>query len=443
MDLEHHQLELRYEKLRVRREGKERQILSSLAANGQQVPIVVVAGGAGDQYIVIDGYKRLHALKRLGQDTVKATVWQMNEVDALLLCRSLRATEAESALEQGWLLHLLQSSFGLGQEEMAKRFSRSPSWVSRRLALVHELPDSVQDEVRRGRIGSHAAMKYLVPMARAKVEDCSQLALAIAPLGLSTREVGELYRAWRDSGLTVRQRVLTEPKLFVKARREIKQASPSAADLLRDLDLAGVLVRRVSRQFAECQPDQKEVEQLGSCLSQVTRDLERLGRQIAREEHDAEARATSSHTGALPSKSGHPQDRQDTDDLEADREESNRLGLSHSAGDPPPGESSAIPAGDPGPSCNLQGQPAAGARGVASHGGRSVISSPDSLLSSQRDRHETSQGEWGISLHAGGRDPARHLAASPDPGGQATSGADRLGGPVLLAHALLPVLSDL
>jgi len=445
MELEYHQLELRYSKLRVRRVGKERQILSSLAANGQQIPIVVVKGGADGQYIVIDGYKRLRALKRLGQDTVEATAWQMNEVDALLLCRSLRTTETESALEQGWLLHELQSSFGVNQEKLAEQFCRSTSWVSRRLALVHELPDSVQEEVRRGRIGAHAAMKHLVPMARAKKDDCEQLAQAIAPLGLSTREVGELYRAWRDSGSLVRKRLLSEPNLFVKTKREIKQGppSPSAADLLRDLDLAGVFVRRVLRQFSECQPDQQEIEELSSCLNQATQDLERLRRRIAKEEHGAEARTTSSDTGTVSPESRHPQNLEDTGDFQADRKESDQLRLSDSAPDLPLGESSAIPAGDLGTSCQLQGQPAASARGTASPGGRSVISGTDSILPSQRNRHETSQGEWGVSLQARGRDPARHLAASSDLGGQATSGADRVGGPVLLAHALLPVLSDL
>jgi ParB/RepB/Spo0J family partition protein len=175
MDLEHHQLDLRYERLRVRRPDKERQLLSSMSEHGQQAPIVVVAGASDGCYVVVDGHKRVRAARRLGQDTLRATVWPMEEAEALLLSRSLRAVEAESALEQGWLLAELQSSFGFGQEVLAQRFGRSQSWVSRRLALVSELPEAVQDEVRRGRIGAHAAMKHLVPMARQE-DDCERLA---------------------------------------------------------------------------------------------------------------------------------------------------------------------------------------------------------------------------------------------------------------------------
>jgi len=44
--------------------------------------------------------------------------------------------EQETALEQGWLLAELEQHFGYGLEELARRFDRSVSWVSRRLALV-------------------------------------------------------------------------------------------------------------------------------------------------------------------------------------------------------------------------------------------------------------------------------------------------------------------
>jgi hypothetical protein len=51
-----------------------------------------------------DGYKRIAALEQLGRDTVEAVLWPMSEADAVLLDHSLRLSEQESALEQGWLL---------------------------------------------------------------------------------------------------------------------------------------------------------------------------------------------------------------------------------------------------------------------------------------------------------------------------------------------------
>ena len=105
MDLEFHQLDLRYESLRVRRQDRERRLLASLAEHGQQVPIVVVAiAEEPNRFVVIDGYKRIRVLRKLGRDTVTAAVWDMPETEALILDRSLRTAEGETALEQGWLL---------------------------------------------------------------------------------------------------------------------------------------------------------------------------------------------------------------------------------------------------------------------------------------------------------------------------------------------------
>ena len=56
MELEFHQLDLRYERLRVVRPAREKRLLASLAEAGQQVPILVVTDATPSRYVVIDGY---------------------------------------------------------------------------------------------------------------------------------------------------------------------------------------------------------------------------------------------------------------------------------------------------------------------------------------------------------------------------------------------------
>jgi len=57
MELEFHQLERRYEALRVLSPPRERRLLASLEERGQQQPIIVVRHGeAPDRYVVVDGY---------------------------------------------------------------------------------------------------------------------------------------------------------------------------------------------------------------------------------------------------------------------------------------------------------------------------------------------------------------------------------------------------
>src|SRR5256884_2013712 len=104
MKLKFHQLDRRYEHLRVRNPERQRRLLASLATSGQQTPIVVVAvSHKPDRYQVIDGYKRIAALEQLGRDTVEAVIWEMSEADGVVLERSMRFSEHEMALEQGWL----------------------------------------------------------------------------------------------------------------------------------------------------------------------------------------------------------------------------------------------------------------------------------------------------------------------------------------------------
>lgn len=85
MDLELHQLNLRYEPLRVRQPARERRLLASIAEAGQQMPIVVVRGeGDAADHVVIDGYKRVRCLRQLHRDTVDAVGWAMGEAEALI-----------------------------------------------------------------------------------------------------------------------------------------------------------------------------------------------------------------------------------------------------------------------------------------------------------------------------------------------------------------------
>src|SRR5258708_18197120 len=104
MRLEWHQLERRLEHLRVHRPERHRRLLASLAASGQQTPIVVVAAEPPKHYLIIDGYQRGAALQQLGRDTVGAVGRSLSVVDALLLPRSMRSGEHETSLEDRSLL---------------------------------------------------------------------------------------------------------------------------------------------------------------------------------------------------------------------------------------------------------------------------------------------------------------------------------------------------
>jgi hypothetical protein len=107
-------------------------------------------------------------------------------------CSVLRLSEHETALEVGWLLAELEQRFGYGLDELARRFDRSVSWVSRRLALVEVLPEAIQQQVREGQIPAQVALKFLVPVVRQSLEDCQRMAAIFAQHHCDTREAGQL-----------------------------------------------------------------------------------------------------------------------------------------------------------------------------------------------------------------------------------------------------------
>src|SRR5215468_7041910 len=281
MQLEFHQLERRWEHVRARHPARQRRLLASLAESGQQTPIVVVAAeGQADRYVVIDGYKRIAALEQLGRDTVEAVVWPMSEAAAVLLDRTLRLSEHETALEVGWLLQEMEQRFGYSLDELARRFDRSVTWVSRRLALVELLPEAIQQQVREGKIAAQVAMKFLVPVARQSLEDCQRMAAIFAGHHCDTREAGQLYAAWRRGSATIRKRILDAPDLFFKTQRQVQEKAPAGtgAELLRDLEIVMAVVNRAQRRLAGAASPDLDEQQARAARHQIERIQSQLRR---------------------------------------------------------------------------------------------------------------------------------------------------------------------
>ena len=352
MQLEFHQLDRRWEQLRVREPRQQRRLLASLADSGQQTPIVVVAAGPPDRYLVIDGHKRVAALEQLGRDTVQATVWAMSEAEAILLSRSLRFSPQESALEQGWLLAEMEQRFGYGLEELARRFDRSPSWVSRRLGLVELLPEAIQQQVREGRLAAQVAMKYLVPVARVSADDCTRMAAAFVTHRCNTRQAGQLYTAWRQGTRAVRERLLTEPELFLKTQRQAPAARPAAVEQVeRDLDMALAILRRAGRRLAEALPEMtsRQQKQAQCQMETARRELNRMAERIGKEQEPKHAEPGTTHRDSGTEFEGSKQtrDRTGAASVASECAQSAAVQLHQRAPDPTGGESGAVPRTDP------------------------------------------------------------------------------------------------
>lgn len=260
MELEFHQLRMRYACLRIILPGYEARLMASLASEGQQHPVLVVAEAvdvdSSPGYVLIDGYRRVHALRLLGRDTVEGMVLPLSESAALLYRHCQESAHPRTALEDGWLLQELIESHGMTQAELSRQLQRSESWVSRRLSLVRTLPASAQELVRRGSLCGHGAMKYLVPLARAKRSACEALVGRLSTRRTSSREMGQIYDCWRRGDFEQRHRVEQHPELFLKAAAALEMSpsvkDTSIKDICDDFEILEAVSRRVRRRIRGC-----------------------------------------------------------------------------------------------------------------------------------------------------------------------------------------------
>lgn len=246
------QIECRYEALRIEEPRYVSQLTTSLLESGQHTPVLVVRVVENtERYVLIDGYARVRALKRLGCDVVRALVLELGEAEALLFAHQLHKHRGRSVLEEAWLLRELVEVHAWTLGSLAHQLGRTRSWVSRRLSLVRLLPKVVHEAVKNGRIAAHAAMKFLVPLARANRAACVRLVAQLGSEPVSVRQVERLYAAWRTASKEQQQRILDEPHLFLRASEEVKHPEPHGSctdeqlpSLIKDLSVIAALCHR-------------------------------------------------------------------------------------------------------------------------------------------------------------------------------------------------------
>ncbi len=244
-------LNLRYSHIRVQDPRAVIRMADSIERYGQIMPILVVTADA-PHYTLIDGYLRVAAAKRCGKDTLLSHIWHGSEKDAI--CHVLVKSDERKwdIFEQAGLIQELQRRHGLSQRQIAHLLGKNPSWVSRRLSILASLPDNVAKSVQRGNLSSWAATRVLTPMARANTEHAARLAENLIKHPLSTRQLFIFFKHYQRSNRKVRENMVNNPQLFVKAeetgkdlrKSRLLKAGPEGK-FHEDLRIIGHMVERL------------------------------------------------------------------------------------------------------------------------------------------------------------------------------------------------------
>ena len=292
MNVELGQLNQKYSRLRGVDPRLHRRLMASIAEHQQQVPVLVVADSQPHRWVLIDGYARTRALRKLGIDEVWAIAPELTEAQALVLRQCSYLTHRPSALEEGWLVRELIDGHGYEPSEVAQRLGRSTSWVSRRLGLVDSLPALAQQAVHEGRICAFAAMRFLLPLARANETHCKTLLKTLGKTHITSRQLQTLYTAWKNSDPVGRERIAAEPLTLLRLEKTHHRCQEPSAALCRQLRLMGNSAHR-AHQLLQTITEQQWTHSVQPCWQQAQSAVGNLQRAIEETWHAGSGHAHS------------------------------------------------------------------------------------------------------------------------------------------------------
>lgn len=300
LEVDLHRLQLRFADTRVADPRAVEQLAQSIERCGQLQPCIAVPAGeeteeSSQSWVLVDGYRRVAALRRLGRDTACIQVWRCGLVDGLLQTMVYAQARRFDPIEEALLVRELVEGFGLSQSEVARRSARDVSWVNRRLGLLTGLPQECLQAVREGALSCWAATRVLAPLARANAAHATALLQATAREALSTRDLAKWFSHYQRATRQVRERMVVEPTLFLKALqaqeqdRKIEELSAGPEGMcVKDLRHLDAVIYRLRRRLAMLSGQELSGELL-EMLRRVRASLVSWCEDIERYEHDTTA----------------------------------------------------------------------------------------------------------------------------------------------------------
>lgn len=214
------------------------ELAASIKEQGLLQPVLVrpVTAGGGVSHEIVAGERRWRAARMAGLREIPVLVRELTDAQslALALIENLQREDL-NPMEEASGLHLLQSRFGMSQEELAHKVGKSRSAVANALRLL-QLSEPIRADIENGAITPGHA-RALLSLSDEAVRDA--LWQAIGAQGLSVRQTEDLAAYAKAHG-TLPEADFPRA-LPVKAGRRETRKAPDAG--LRDIE--GALFERV------------------------------------------------------------------------------------------------------------------------------------------------------------------------------------------------------
>jgi hypothetical protein len=196
-ELEIREIDLRYERCRLKDARAERALLADVSERGIERPLAGVA--SGERWILLDGFKRLRCARRLDIGYVPCVTLGADEAACITAMLRGPGQKRLTFLEEARFLQELRCAHNMSLGEIAASLGRSKGWASMRLAALADLSETVREAVFRGSFPARAWMYIVRPFTRVNdIDPASTDAFvqAVSGRGYSVREIERLARAY-------------------------------------------------------------------------------------------------------------------------------------------------------------------------------------------------------------------------------------------------------
>ncbi len=198
------------------------QVEKSMRLHGQLQPVVARVHEGG--YQLIDGFKRFYASEDLMMEALQCLVLEIDLAQAKVLLLSYnRPHQSMEAWEEAIVLQDLQKTHSMDQRSLSRLTGYSRSWVSRRLALISKMDESVSSEIMMGTLTSSHA-RALIKLPRGKQ---GEVARVITTHYLTSRQSDVLVEAFlKAKNKDERRYILSHPDQILRKDQQDQEEEP-------------------------------------------------------------------------------------------------------------------------------------------------------------------------------------------------------------------------
>lgn len=209
VEIELNNISRKYEAYRLKNNYRERQLLSSIVEKGITEPLSCIRKSE-EEYILLDGYKRLRCLYKLKIGIVPVVSIGNDEQNAILQLIRLSNNKSLQTLEQSCFIDELHKQFGLTITDMADRLNVSPAWVSIRLGLIEKMSETVKQNIFSGKFPIRSYMYSIKRFTRVNNIQSDHIDRFISHVSgkkLSTRDIDTLAYGYFRGGSEIRKQI--------------------------------------------------------------------------------------------------------------------------------------------------------------------------------------------------------------------------------------------